>query len=838
MTTYYVATTGSDSAAGGSATPWKTLDKAMAASLKPGDEVVVRSGTYNETLTIQKSGSASGYITIRSEVEGGAKIVASGSNNGINVAANYVKIEGFDVKGAGSHGIMANNVHHTQILNNTVHNAGASGIQYNYSDFITIEGNTTYSNASTGWFSGISVYQNRNITNDSSSGIRTIIRNNVSYDNVTKSGGHSDGNGIIIDDFQSTQNGSFKAYNNGALVEGNLVYSNGGKGIQIAWSDNITVRNNTSWHNNTDTQNSGTWRGEISNQDSNNNTFVNNITVADTSRNSNNVAIGDYGDNSNTKWYNNLTFNGTVGKASVNTEGGNTGPTAANGNLLGVDPKFINDAGGNFHLSSASPAVNKGSSAYGLAAIDLDGGTRVVGVVDLGAYESGTTTPPTTTPPTTPGNSAPVAIDDSGFSTKQGTAVTITAASLLSNDTDANGDKLKITGVSGAANGTVTLNGSGDVVFTPKSGFTGTASFTYTVADPAGLTDTGKASISVTSTGTTTPSSSYSLWGSSARPSIITDNDHAAVELGVKFKATVSGQITAIRYYKGPENDGTHTAHLFSSSGKKLATATFTNESASGWQEVKLSNAVNITAGQTYVAAYHAPTGEYSASLNYFGSALSNGPLTATSGVYKYGGAGSFPNQSYQSTNYWVDVVFKATTTSTSTKAVAATTPSAETPEVVDHVGIKLMGTAKADVLHGGAADDHLSGAGGNDQLFGEGGNDVLRGGPGRDILVGGAGADTFVFGKATVGATAVDVIRDFSHAEGDLIDLSEIDAVTGKAGDQAFHLIGDAAFSGAAGELRFSGGALHGDVNGDGTADFTIHVNGVAQLVAADFLM
>lgn len=826
MTTYYVATTGSDGAAGSSSAPWKTLSKAMSASLKAGDEVVVRSGTYNESLNIQKSGSASGYITIRSEVEGGAKIVASGSNNGINISANYVIVDGFDVKGAGSHGIMANDVHHTQVLNNTVHDAGASGIQYNYSDFITIEGNTTFGNASNGWFSGISIYQNRNIAGDTSNSVRTIVKNNVSYDNVTTSGGHSDGNGIIIDDFRSTQNSSYSPYKGSTLVEGNLVYSNGGKGVQVAWSDNVTVRNNTAWHNNVDNQNSGTWRGEFSNQDSNNNTWVNNIAVADPSRNSNNVAIGDYGDNTNVKWFNNLTYNGTAGKASLNTDGGNTGPTAANGNLLGVDPKFVNAAGGNFHLSDSSPGINKGSSAYGLAAVDLGGGDRVVGIVDLGAYESGTTTTPT------PTNHAPVASDDSGFATKQGTAVTITAASLLANDSDQDGNALKLTAVSGAQNGTVTLNSAGNAVFTPTAGFTGTASFSYTVADTAGLTDTGKATVSVTSTGTT-PTSSYSLWGSTAKPAILTDSDQDAVELGVRFKASVSGEITAIRYYKGPENDGTHTAHLFSSSGQKLASATFANETAQGWQEAKLSTPVTIAAGQTYVAAYHAPTGEYSANLDYFSNALSNGPLTAMSGVYKYGGAGSFPTQSYQSSNYWVDVVFKASTASS-----AATEITADTSEPHVLPGLALTGTPEAEVLHGGDANDRLVGAGGNDQLFGEGGNDVLRGGPGRDILVGGEGADTFVFGKATVGSTAVDVIRDFSHAQGDLIDLDEIDAVSGRGGDQAFHLIGNDAFSGSAGELRYAGGTLHGDVDGDGVADFSIELANSAKLVAADFLL
>lgn len=823
MTTYYVATTGNDGAAGSSSAPWKTLNKAMSASLKAGDEVVVRSGTYNETMTIQKSGSASGYITIRSEVEGGAKIVASGSNVGINIAANYVIVDGFDVKGgSSSHGIMANNVHHTKVLDNIVHDSGQSGIQYNWSDFITIEGNETYNNASTGWYSGISVYENRNITGDTTAGVRTIIRNNISHDNVTKTGGHSDGNGIIVDDFQSTQASGYSAYKYATLIEGNLVYSNGGKGVQIAWSDNVTVRNNTAWHNNTDTLNTGTWRGEFSNQDSNNNTWVNNIAVADPTRNSNNTAIADTGDNSNIKWYNNLTFNGTSGKASLNTDGGNTGPTAANGNLLGVDPKFVDPANGNFHLSGSSPAVDKGSSAYGLNSVDLDGGQRAVGTVDIGAYESGTSGSV---------NHAPTAVADSGFSTKQGTAITLTASSLLANDSDQDGDTIVLKSVSGATNGTVALNASGNVVFTPTAGFTGTASFSYTIADQAGLTATAKASIDVSATGS---SGTYSLWGSSATPAILTDSDHDAVELGVRFKASVSGQITAIRYYKGPENDGTHVATLFSSNGTKLATATFTGESDQGWQEVKLSTPVTVTAGSTYVAAYHAPEGEYSASLNYFGSSVSNGPLTAMGGVYKYGAAGSFPNQTYQASNYWVDVVFKATASS----AAGAGQATAGGGTGAEATGKSLSGGSGNDVLTGGAGNDRLVGGDGDDHLSGGAGNDVLRGGPGKDILVGGAGADTFQFGKATVGSTSIDRISDFSHAQGDKIDLSEIDANLGKGGDQAFHYIAADAFSGTAGELRYQGGILSGDVDGDGHVDFAIELSNASKLVAADFLL
>ena len=89
-------------------------------------------------------------------------------------------------------------------------------------------------------------------------------------------------------------------------------------------------------------------------------------------------------------------------------------------------------------------------------------------------------------------------------------------------------------------------------------------------------------------------------------------------------------------------------------------TATFTSETASGWQQVNLSSPVSITAGTTYVVSYHT-NGDYSADSNYFATSLASGDLTApagSNGVYAYGAAGVFPTNSFGATNYWVDVVY------------------------------------------------------------------------------------------------------------------------------------------------------------------------------------
>jgi len=260
----------------------------MQTNLKPADTVMVKPGTYTEQVTMSRSGSPDGYITLKSEVPGEALIrPPQGAYSTVLLRANYLTVDGFDLVGGTGHAIDAENVHHTAVRNNTVHDSGGSGIQYNYSEFITIDGNVAYNNASTNGYqtSGISIYQSRNITGDTATqGFRTIVRNNVSHDNVesVKIGGeHTDGNGIIIDDFQSTQTSGFPNYTYPTLVENNLVYQNGGKGIQVTWSDNVMVRNNTAWHNNLDNLNHGTWRAELSNQQSSNNTWINNIAVAD-----------------------------------------------------------------------------------------------------------------------------------------------------------------------------------------------------------------------------------------------------------------------------------------------------------------------------------------------------------------------------------------------------------------------------------------------------------------------------------------------------------------------------------------------------------------------------
>ena len=177
--------------------------------------------------------------------------------------------------------------------------------------------------------------------------------------------------------------------------------------------------------------------------------------------------------------------------------------------------------------------------------------------------------------------------------------------------------------------------------------FSGTPTSTGTVGVRVSATDVGGLTASETFNIVVTPST-VSLFSSSDTPAVLSDSDTSQVNLGVRFTSSSAGTITGIKYYKGANDTGTHTGSLWSSTGTLLATATFTNETASGWQTVTFSNPVAIDAGTTYVASYHS-NGHYTATGNYFTTARVNGPLTApagNNGVYAYGTGNLFPTSS------------------------------------------------------------------------------------------------------------------------------------------------------------------------------------------------
>ena len=169
-----------------------------------------------------------------------------------------------------------------------------------------------------------------------------------------------------------------------------------------------------------------------------------------------------------------------------------------------------------------------------------------------------------------------------------------------------------------------------------------------------------------------------SIWGPAVTPGTIDSGDPASIEVGVKFQADTFGYVTGIRFYKASTNTGTHIGNLWTSTGQLLASATFTGETASGWQQVNFSQPVQINKNTTYIASYFAPKGHYSEDGSYFYTTPPMGtnptitnvdspPLHAlrntngvVNGVFSYAGSSTFPTSSTDATNYYVDPVFTA----------------------------------------------------------------------------------------------------------------------------------------------------------------------------------
>lgn len=182
-------------------------------------------------------------------------------------------------------------------------------------------------------------------------------------------------------------------------------------------------------------------------------------------------------------------------------------------------------------------------------------------------------------------------------------------------------------------------------------------------ADALGNTAVNPSSGSVSFTTTSAPSTqTYTVFPVTATPAVPVYSDRQSVELGMKFYSSVSGYVTGVRFYKGSTaNAGTHIANLWTAAGQKLASATVTDETSSGWQQVTFATPIRITANTTYVVSYFAPRGQYSVTTRYFTSTINRSPLLVPVGasLYRYATTSSFPDRSFNNNNYWVDVMFK-----------------------------------------------------------------------------------------------------------------------------------------------------------------------------------
>ncbi len=403
----YIAQNGAATGNGSKEAPFATIPQALAI-VQPGDTIQVGAGEYREPrgISIKKPGRPDAWIHLQAATGARPKIVTSfWSGIELRGGIGYVEIKGFELEwvpdaeltkaspnaihGSGIAPMYA--THHVRILNNVIHGYGTGGISALDCDYLHVEGNVIYNTAKTSPYGGSAISLCRAFNFDENPGYHNVIRGNVCYDNELKvstnlnSGGNgkalTDGNGIIIDSFQvsranplrphdADRDGPLLAYRHRTLLENNLVYDNGGRGLHVFRSDKVDIINNTTYMNQKTPEISA---GEI--------TFIQSVdgVIA------NNVCYARPGKRANTQdgsslviWINNLFFN--------------SDDLLIHDGLIQADPQFVGAAldakPDAFRLKPGSPALKKGLIPIA-PRTDLSGAPRPAnGPIDLGAFQT------------------------------------------------------------------------------------------------------------------------------------------------------------------------------------------------------------------------------------------------------------------------------------------------------------------------------------------------------------------------------------------------------------------------------------------------------------------
>ncbi|MDI2130223.1 DUF4082 domain-containing protein [Yinghuangia seranimata] len=162
------------------------------------------------------------------------------------------------------------------------------------------------------------------------------------------------------------------------------------------------------------------------------------------------------------------------------------------------------------------------------------------------------------------------------------------------------------------------------------------------------------------------------------------NDDNSPNELGVRFKPTSNGFIKAIKFYKSSANTGPFTVSLWNTAGTRLGGVdNVTNLSGSGWKSVTLASPIAVTANTTYIASYHTMSGNYAYSNGFFsGQSAGNAKIAAPAstgaapnGVYKYSSNTAFPSDTFEDSNYWVDVLYDTDGSDTTPPTVTGQQP-------------------------------------------------------------------------------------------------------------------------------------------------------------------
>ena len=148
------------------------------------------------------------------------------------------------------------------------------------------------------------------------------------------------------------------------------------------------------------------------------------------------------------------------------------------------------------------------------------------------------------------------------------------------------------------------------------------------------------------------------LWPGESTPPMTADPDGRSIEVGTEFSTSSNGNVTAARFFQGPETTGAVSATLWTVDGTVLGTARIP-DGPDGWRQVPFDNPIPVQADRNYVISYRASDGRYPSDPAAFdqSATVGTGWLTASRGLFTYGSG--VPDTSDGGTAYFADVVFE-----------------------------------------------------------------------------------------------------------------------------------------------------------------------------------
>jgi Ca2+-binding RTX toxin-like protein len=402
----------------------------------------------------------------------------------------------------------------------------------------------------------------------------------------------------------------------------------------------------------------------------------------------------------------------------------------------------------------------------------------------------------------TPVNDAPVAVNDSGLTVATGSSLTIAPATLLANDSDPDGTAPTLLSVGNAVGGTVSINGTGQVVFAPTLSAAGTGSFTYMITDGV-LTSTATATVQITGSGPVW------VYGTSGNDNI-NGNANAVNRIdGGSGNDTIIGGNLSDELIGGLGND-----QIYSGAGNDVINAGAGNDTVTG------DDGDDMITGDDGNDKIYGGTGNDVINAGAGNDTVTGGDgndmITGDDGNDQiYGGAGN-------------DNIDGGSGNDT----------------IMGDAGADILtGGAGNDSVYGGADNDMVAGGDGNDQVYGDAGDDLVSGGAGNDTIDGGSGIDTLdvsysnaawtinLSTNSATSGTESDTVYNMENAMGG----SGADIITGTTGNNVLNGgDGNDTINGGAGDDTINGGAGHDILTGGVGNDLIAGGTGSDTLVLA----